>query len=290
MFDVKKAGNELSSWIGGRCVHATSPILGGFSVLPDETKKNEMIKTLKEVRESVLRLIEIFFGNRRVYYGEKDDFMALVSSEFNFLEGKICNMQGTCVEEADFGKHLRHVIQPYSEASAYVFENKAFMVGALARLNLNKEGLNEKTKKATEKYLNIFPSNNVFDNNIAQAIEILHCVDDSIDILEKLKIKNEKAADLNVKESEGVGVIEAPRGTLYYWLKINKEGVIEDSHIIVPTGINQIKIERDVRRFVEDNLKLGKEELKKKIEELIRSYDPCMSCASHFLELEIKGE
>ncbi len=288
MFDVKKTGNELSTWIGGRCVHAITPIIGGFSILPDENKRNEIIKNLQDVRKAVLKLIELFFNNRKAYNGEKDDFMALVASEFNFIEGKICSTKGICVEEADFGKHLRHIILPYSEASSYIFEDKAIMVGALARLNLNKEGLNERTKKDAGKYLNIFPSNNVFDNNIAQAIEILHCVDDSIGVLKKLKIKNEKLVEVNVRESEGVGVIEAPRGTLYYWLKIDNKGIIKDSHIIVPTGINQIKIERDVRRFIENNLNLGKEKLKKMIEELIRSYDPCMSCASHFLEFEIE--
>lgn len=282
-FKVKAAGNHLSTLIAGRAVHAMFPTVGGFLSFPNKKDSSELIKRLKQIRPAILRLIDLFY-NSNFSLIRKTNFVALAAEEFGFLEGKIKSSAGYIIEEKDFYKHLHHVVIPYSQASGYEFEGKEYMVGALARLNLNKDNLHKSTKKATAKYLKVFPSNNIFHNNLAQAIEILHSIDHSIEILNK-SFKKEPLIQPKLRDSEGIGVVEAPRGTLYYRLNIKKDGTIKDGSIIVPTAQNQINMEKDIKQLVQSNISKPKEFIIHEIEKLIRAYDPCMSCASHFLKV-----
>jgi coenzyme F420-reducing hydrogenase alpha subunit len=161
------------------------------------------------------------------------------------------------------------------------------MVGALARINLAKDRLHNRTKETLIETLKLFPSTNIFHNNLAQAIEILHSIDDAIDILTHYNFKQETIIKNPPSEGVGVGVIEAPRGTLYHKVVIDANGIVKEGEIVVPTGQNQINIEEDIRRLVEELLsKMTKKQIIREIEKLIRAYDPCMSCASHFLEVQ----
>ena len=162
------------------------------------------------------------------------------------------------------------------------------MVGALARVNLSIEKLHENTKRDAAKYLRVFPSKNIYHNNLAQAIEILHSIDHSIDILDGYTFRPEEPVEIVPKDAENVGVIEAPRGTLYYRLKLGKDGYVKNGTIIVPTQQNQINIRQDIFTLVQMNINKSKEYIVNEIEKLIRAYDPCMSCASHFLKVRWK--
>ena len=160
------------------------------------------------------------------------------------------------------------------------------MVGALARMNLAKDRLHPKTRDMLGETLNILPSTDIFRNNLAQAIEILHSIDDSIYILTNKKFEPEPAIKPVYKDSVGIGVIEAPRGTLYHKVHVGADGMVKEGEIIVPTGQNQINIEEDIHRLVEELVpNMEKEKIAFEIEKLIRAYDPCMSCASHFLKV-----
>jgi coenzyme F420-reducing hydrogenase alpha subunit len=167
------------------------------------------------------------------------------------------------------------------------------MVGSLARMNLNQDALHANTKKDAAKYISMFPSDDIYLNNLAQAIEILHSIDHSIDIIEHFEPKPEPPVKLTPQEGKGVGVIEAPRGTLYHFVSLTKEGMIKDAEIVVPTAQNQFNIENDIRHLVQNYLdkegaNFDQEKVRMEIEQLIRAYDPCMSCATHFLKIKWK--
>ena len=134
--------------------------------------------------------------------------------------------------------------------------------------------------------LSAFPSNNVYHNNLAQAIEILQCVDDAIDILRTIQLTDEKPVRIPAQAGTGVGLIEAPRGLLYHMAKVNEEGVIEDYDVIVPTAQNQINIENDLRDYFNENLDKDEVALRMNAESIVRAYDPCMSCATNFLKID----
>lgn len=286
-FDVKRAGNALSTLIAGKAVHAPYPSVGGFLRVPEEDAVSRTIKELKKARPTVLDLIQVFYEWEENFERETD-FVSLVTEDFSFIEGMIMSSKGICVEERDYLEHLIRIVMPYSQASGFAFEGEEFMVGALPRLSLNKDKLHERTKKSVSKYLKNFPSNNIFHNNLAQAIEILHSIDHSVELLENMKFKKEELQKPVLKnENIGIGVIEAPRGTLYYKLTIGKSGKVTKANVVVPTAQNQINMEKDIGKLVQDNIeRLPKEKIEYEIEKLIRAYDPCMSCATHFLKVK----
>jgi len=290
---VKEAGNNLSKLVAGRSVHPTTEVVGGFTQIPDAAKIPAAIKELKSVRKYIVGLAEILH-NTGWELKRKINFVALATDDFSYLEGKICSTSGACIQEKDFWDHLHKVVLPYSQAKGVEFEGQEYMVGAISRVNLNKDALHKNTKKDMKKYLDLFPSENIYHNNLAQAIEIMHSIDHSIELLENTKFKKEEIAKPGRQTGEGVGVVEAPRGTLYYWLGVNN-GKVRYANLVIPTAQNVLNMQEDVLKAVKDVCALGitdknKEEYEKKIrkevEKIIRAYDPCMSCASHFLKLK----
>lgn len=282
--DVKSAGNLLTTLIGGRAVHPPFAVIGGFTKIPEKNRIKQAIKGLRGSREKVIKLIELFYDDKNSFE-RKTNYVALVNDDFNFLKGVIKTAYGTLIPEEKYPEHLERVVLPYSTATAFEFESREYMVGALARLNLNKNSLNKDTKKDCKKYLSVFPSNCVFKNNLAQAIEMLHEIDSSIEILESNSFKNEKPVEAKNKNGLGVGVIEAPRGTLYYKVLIEK-GRIKGADLCIPTQQNIIHMEKDIKNYVQKILNKSKQEISLEVEKLIRAYDPCMGCATHFLKIK----
>ena len=286
-FDTKSAGNFLATLVAGRSVHATYPVIGGYLKFPDPAGVAEAIEKLQAIRPAVRRLVEIF-KNAPFHFDRQTKYMALVpDNNYGYLEGKIMTSAGESYDESQFRAHLEHVVLPYSQASAYTYEGEGYMVGALASLNLAKDKLHPKTKESLAAVLKLFPATDIYLNNVAQAVEILHAVDESIEILSNQMFSPEPVIKAEVKESVGVGVIEAPRGTLYHKLVIGADGQVKEGEVVVPTGQNQINIERDIARLVQElvDQNTAQEKIAPEIEKLIRAYDPCMSCGSHFLKV-----
>jgi len=283
-FKVKAAGNSLSKLVGGRAIHPTFTRIGGFSRIPKKDDIQRVLRELKEVRERVLNLIEIFYSSK-LEFSRKTTYVALCTPDFNFLEGEIRSSDGIIIPEEEYWNFVNRVVLPYSQSTAFQFTGKPYRVGALARINLNSVSLDEDTKKDVKEFLKRFPSDNIFDNNLAQAIEILHSIDSSIKILESYEFKEEKLPEVKPKGGEGIGVVEAPRGTLYHMIYLNEEGKVKFANLVIPTAQNQIQMELDIRDLIEQNLKKSKHEIQHSVERLIRAYDPCFSCASHFLKI-----
>jgi len=285
-FDVKRAGNKLSTIVAGRAVHAPFPVTGGFANISDIKELKALIPELKLAREKVLKVLGVYYKSK-VDYTRETKFVSLAGEEFNFLGDYISTSDGERIEEENYLNHLEKVVIPYSQAVGYEFEDETYMLGALARLNMNKKKLHSDTKKDCAKYLRLFPSSNIFLNNLAQGIEIVHSIDHSIEIIKNLKLVKEEPPKLEYRDTSGVGVIEAPRGLLFYKLDLKKDGTVKAGRIITPTQQNQINIELDVKKIVQDELKKGtsKEDIQYELEKLIRAYDPCISCAVHFLRV-----
>lgn len=287
-FSVKAAGNWLSKRVGGRSVHAPFLTVGGFIKLPDIKELQKSIKELEDIRPKILDLITLFAENPMSLEIKDIDFAAVTDKDYSFLYGDLVRTDEDVIAVEKYGEYLEHVTTPYSHASRYKFGGKVYMVGALARLNLMKDNLNSVTLGDIGTIIDIFPSKNIFHNNLAQAIEILHAVDSSLEILSDLEITNEKSITPKRCAGVGIGVIEAPRGALYYRLEVDESGKIKTGEIVVPTGQNQICIEDSIKYYLENNIDKfeNKEELELEIEKIVRAFDPCMSCASHFLKVK----
>ena len=295
-FNVKDAGNQLGILTGGRSVHAPLPQVGGFIKLPQPEQQSQVIQKLTKIRPAVLSLIKIF-SDCSWNQSQQIPYLALQNNNYSYLDGNVVSSDGINIPSNQYRGQLDHKDLPYSHASAYTYKQGFYMTGALARLNLNKANLNSKTKQAASQVIAKFPSQNVYHNNLAQAIEILNAIDDSLDILNSTTFKPENPVKSTQTSGTGFGVIEAPRGILYHRLVIENM-IVKDAEILVPTGQNQLNIENDIKILVNNQLKSLstadssnlstklKKTLEHEIEVLIRAYDPCMSCASHFLKVK----
>jgi coenzyme F420-reducing hydrogenase alpha subunit len=285
-FSVKNAGNMLGVVSGGRSVHAPLPKIGGMNSIPSKDKLQKLIPILVEIRPKILHLIKVF-SDCPFDLHEDFGFMALCDDKYTFLDGILKTDDGKSINEADFMDRMEKTIMPYSQASSYKLDGQMHMVGALARININREALHPDTKRDAAEALAKFPSKNIFHNNLAQAIEILHAVDSACDLIPTYQAIQETVEIPKTDETTGIGIIEAPRGTLYHRYEITAENKIRRSKIIVPTGQNQVCIEKAIRDWVGVNLDIPREEIEHRIEIIVRAFDPCMSCASHFLKLKL---
>jgi sulfhydrogenase subunit alpha len=287
-FDIKQLGTDITNVIIGAAIHAPFPTPGGFLKLPDPTKFADLIKRLEEIRPQVIRGIKTFYDWQETLIRNSDYLFIRNDKQFDFLEGDLVNSNGKRISSSQFLDFLKEVIVPYSESNGYVFSdtNEDYLVGSLARINFNKDLLNKRTKADAAQYLDVFPSHNLYHNNLAQAIEVLQCVDDAIDILKTLTIVPELPIRKTPVSGVGVGVVEAPRGTLYHMAKVNEKGIIEDYDVIVPTSQNQITIENDLKKYFNENIAQDEDQLKFEAEKIVRAYDPCMSCATNFLKID----
>lgn len=288
-FDIKRLGSDITNAIIGAAIHAPLPTVGGFSRNPDPTKFPDLVARLETIRPQVLRGIETFAEWPASLIRNTDYLCLRNETRFDFLEGDVLNSNGRRIPGSEFGDYLQYVQIPHSHAEGYRFSDtqEDYLVGALARLNLNRDLLHPRTKADIVSTLSAFPSGNIYHNNLAQAIEILHCVDEAIDILKTIQIADEKPVRKPPRAGTGVGLIEAPRGLLYHMARVDEEGVVEDYDVIVPTAQNQINIENDLKDYFGDNLDKDDETLRLDAESIVRAYDPCMSCATNFLKIDL---
>ena len=302
-FDIKRVGTDISNVVIGAAIHAPIPTVGGFLRNPDPAKFPKLIEDLEKIRPQVLRGIKTFaeWGETLV---RNSDYMYLRNdNRWDFLDGDVIVNSNPTSHEASLGASsnsknitsdgfldlLEKVVIPYSHSEGYFLSDTHddYLVGSLPRVNFNKDLLHPRTKADLAAYLEMFPSNNIHHNNLAQAIEVLQCVDDALDILKTIQINpDEKPVRVPPKAGVGVGVVEAPRGILYHKAEVDEKGMIKAYDVIVPTAQNQIAIENDLKKYFNEHIDQSEDELKHAAEKIIRAYDPCMSCSTNFLKIE----
>ena len=208
------------------------------------------------------------------------------NDEFGTSHGHIMIGNKT-YSQSQFHDFIEEYHEPFSTANFAVKDDKSYLVGALARLNNNNEKLSKETKKYMKTLKIKFPSNNPFHNNMAQALELIHYREECINLLDNLEVEKEKPLKVKVKSSHGIAANEAPRGTLWHEYKLDKNGTITYANILTPTAQNLRNMNEDIKAYVQQLLgkKTPKKKLVLEIEKLIRAYDPCFSCSSHFLKV-----
>lgn len=287
--DLKKCGTEIVKVLGGRVYQTVAIRPGGFTLIPTKEKLDTVLNLLAKHRQTAIDSVKLFASfTEQLPFERKTDYLALIDSNYSLTSGKLHSASGLVVEEKDMLDYVHEVIKPYSSAKQASLKGKDFRVGALARINLNKKAL-EPSVQALINDLNLkFPSNSIYFNNLAQALELLHLIDSSIRIISELKLRKESIQEIKPKEAEAVGVTEAPRGTLYHSYAFDSKGFVKRANIIVPTNQNNHTIENDLVEFIPSLLDLPQEKANLEIEKLVRAYDPCISCATHFLKVNWK--
>jgi coenzyme F420-reducing hydrogenase alpha subunit len=283
---LTKLGNEVVSVVAGREMHPVSAQVGGMLKVPEQEQIDELRRKLQDVQQDAIATAKLFMKLKNPKFDNETEYFSLYDgSTVPTLYGDLVS-QSNKFRKAEYLDYLEEYHEPYSTANFVVKKDKKFMVGSLARLNNNYRFLSKNAKKLANDAKLKFPVVNPFMNNLAQAIELVHTVDRSVEICRKLKIKEEQPIGFSFKKCRGVGVGEAPRGILIHDYEINEKGDITKANIITPTAHNLLNMQEDIRAFLPTVLKLPEKKIVLEVEKLIRAYDPCFSCSAHFLEVK----
>ena len=284
---LKKLGNDLETLIGGRAIHAVTTAVGGFTALPDEEKLKKFGYRLKEARNDAIKTAEMFKNIKMPNFERKCEHIALRSEDgYPLNNGKLKSTEGLSCEENEYRKYIDEKYVPPSHAKHSTVKGRSsFLVGPLARMNLNFDKLSDDSKKIAEEIGAKFPNFNPFFNNVAKAIEILQYMDDAAEIINRIKLKREERKKIEAKPGRGYAITEAPRGILYHSYEIDRNCLVGASDIVTPTAHTVHNVEKDLFEFVPSLLDLPEEEATLSCEKLIRAYDPCFSCSVHLIKL-----
>ncbi|MCX6767730.1 MAG: Ni/Fe hydrogenase subunit alpha [Candidatus Micrarchaeota archaeon] len=286
--ELKKFGNKIVTIAGGREVHPMRPVVGGFTKTPSRDEWNDILVEAKSLKPRAVEVARLFSKVNYPRFERATEYVALRGKRFALLDGAIASTAGPAVEKKDFKKHAEEAVKPYSSAKFASFAGKPYMVGSLARINLNQDRLGDDAKRCVAEGPIKFPSSNPFHINYAQAIELVQVFDQMIDLMENHSPKQEAPVEARPRAGTGVGVTEVSRGTLYHQYALDRQGRVVDADIMTPTAQNLHNIEEDLKAYLPPLAGQPDEKIALECEKLIRSYDPCISCATHFLELEIK--
>lgn len=295
---MKMMCNDICEVLVGRHVHPISCIIGGFTKIPGREEIDAMLGALYGMREDLDATVALAKTLKFPEFTRETEYVALVSDtgEYPLLEGDLGSTDGIRLDKHQYKKLTNEFIVEHSSAKHARCSRESYMVGALARFNLNAEKLNAEAKKAAGELGMNTKIFNPFLNTAAQVVECVHCLEEAIKILEALKQNgtdknetivvglNEKGA-IPVRSGAGVGAIEVPRGTLIHSYKIDAQGMITDADCVIPTSQNVNNIEHDMRKMVPEILDKTDEEITLAMEMLVRAYDPCISCSAHFLDV-----
>ena len=286
---LKKAGNEVIALLGGRAVHPINVRVGGFHRAPTKTELAPLAERLKWAREAALETVRWVATFPFPEYEQEYEFVALRHpNEYPFNEGRIVSNRGLDISARQFDEHVVEEQVAYSNALHSVLKERgAYFVGPMARYSLNFDRLSPLAQSAARD-AGLGPvCRNPFRSIIVRAVEVLWACDEALRIIEEYEPPDSPALEVTPRAATGYGATEAPRGLLYHRYRIDAEGNILEAKIVPPTSQNQKTIEDDLRRFVPSKLNLPKEHLTHQCEQAGRNYDPCISCATHFLKLKI---
>ena len=282
---LKKAGNHLITLLGGRSVHPVSVKIGGFSQVPTKDKLRVLKDEFLWARDAAVKTLQWVSGFEYTDLEQDYTFLALRGpSEYPMNTGQLVTNESHCLNVSEFEEHFHEEQVPYSTALHCTFQGKSYLTGPLARMALNHDQLSPFTKEIFAETGFSLPFKRASMGIVARSVEVLYALDEALRIIEEYEPPLSPSVPVTIKAGTGIAATEAPRGVLYHRFQVNEDGTIQLAKIIPPTSQNQRRMEDDLRSMLPGLLHLNDKEIANKCERHIRSYDPCISCATHFLK------
>ena len=288
---LKKIGNEIMELIGGRAVHPINVKVGGFYKAPSKAQFRAIIPNLERARDMAYEASKWVATLPFPEFDRNYNYVCLHHpDEYAFSEGRIVSSKGLDIAPSEFNKIFEEFHVPHSNALHCRFreDGSCYHMGPIARFVNNYDQLADDTKALAKEIGFDRSVMNPFKSIIARCVETFEYCNEALRIARAYEEPDRPDIDLEIKAGEGHAMTEAPRGGLYHRYKIDENGLILDAQLTIPTSQNQMMIEDDLKDFVPKYMHLPDDKLQWHCEQAIRNYDPCISCATHFLDLTVK--
>ena len=299
---MKKMSDYAGEVLAGRHIHPISYVIGGLTQLPSQEGLEKLYKLMLESRKDGEATVKILKKLKFPEFERPTQYMSLSSTdEYAMYEGDLVVNGKQKHKVSDYNKLFTEKVVDHSRAKIATIGGKPYAVGALSRFNNNYAQLNKKAKAVAQELGIVAPCHNPYLNTVAQLVEWVHCLEESIKIMEKIlkegldekKIvvsswpKRSEVQKIKYTPNTGIGCVEVPRGALFHEYTIDETGNIVKANCVIPTNQNMGNLEEDMRKIVPELLgEKTLEEITLDLEMLARSYDPCISCATHILDVK----
>jgi sulfhydrogenase subunit alpha len=294
VLQLHRTANEMSNLLCGRTTHPQRLIPGGFSKIPSIKELATLRKKLQDSISSLQTVAALFksLSSRLPNFKRETEFIALTSpNEYALYDGSVTSSDTGSAPVKEYLAYTNEYVVPWSTAKWAKHVRESYMVGALARLNLNFKRLSPLARETAEGFNLIPMCYNPFMNSIAQLVEVVHSVEDSIRLINELEAaglqtqQEYNKPEIKVKAGSGVGAVEVPRGILFHEYTYNSKGVCTKANCVIPTNQNHGNIELDMKALLSQILDKSQKEIELTLEMLVRAYDPCISCSTHAVKI-----
>ena len=289
-FRLQALGNDLIALFGGRSVHPVGVRVGGFHRAPDAQRIAELLPRLEAGVAEAADLVR-WCAAIDVPDDQQEFVSVALRAERDYAmgEGRVVSSTGLDLARQDYDRHFSESHIAHSTALYSHLDGKPYLVGPLARLNLNHAQLPDSTRALLQASGLQLPSRNMFHSLLARALEIHLALVDALRLLSAPPEFSMAHQPVEACAGVGYGATEAPRGLLWHRYETAADGSIRSARIVPPTSQNQARMEEDLKQSLEAfGLDQPEDAIRLRGETVIRNYDPCISCATHFLRLGIE--
>ncbi len=289
---LKKVGNQIMILLGGREIHPINLRVGGFYRVPTKRELESLVPELEWALDAAVNTARWVAEFPFPEFERDYEFVALQHpEEYAIHQGRIVSNGGLDIAVDEWEEHFEETQVEWSNAlHARLRERGSYHVGPMARYSLNSDQLTPTAKRAAED-AGLGPvCTNPFRSIVVRAVEIAFACEEALRLIDAYERPTEPFVPVEPNGRVGYGASEAPRGILYHRYEVDEEGLIADAHIVPPTSQNQLSIEDDLKAYVPGHAHLSDEQLQWQLEQAIRNYDPCISCATHFLDLTVERD
>jgi coenzyme F420-reducing hydrogenase alpha subunit len=286
---IKAMGNELLRTIGGRAIHPVNIRVGGFYKAPSKADLEALVPDLEEARKLARQSVTWVAGLDFPDFEQDYEFVALRHPDRYAIEdGRLVSSSGLDIGPGEYEEHfVEEQVQHSTALHSRMSDGGTYFLGPMARYSLNSAQLSEVAQEAAEQAGLGEQCRNPFKSIVVRAVEILYAFDEALRLIADYEPPEAPAIEVEPKAAIGTGWSEAPRGMLWHSYRLEDDGSIAEARIVPPTSQNQARIEQDLLEFVRPRVDLPDDRLQWECEQAIRNYDPCISCSTHFLKLEV---
>jgi coenzyme F420-reducing hydrogenase alpha subunit len=281
---LKRLAYNLAEAIAGRKTHPISCMVGGFAKLPSLAALEAIRSELKDALGDLDSTVELFKTFTIPDFVRETEYIALKDpKEYAFISGEIASTDAGTIPVHSYLEVTNEFCVPHSTAKYTKHKRDAYMVGALARFNLNHNQLLPRAQGAAKELGLSAPCHRPFMITVAQLVECIHTVEESIRLIDELLRRGlkEESNEVKVCAGRGIGAVEAPRGILFHDYTYDENGILTEANCVIPTNQNNNNIQKDMEALVPGILDQSQDDIRHILEMLVRAYDPCISCSTH---------